>query len=148
MRQGLAEVVVGPQATTNTQRVPSLPTYLHTYILAGDIDTVLLPEIDERLPGLALPSLETSRREFPTFELPILQSHLDTMLVGALTHGNLFAAEWLNTIEGWSSFWLNDRLGSRRPWVQLPNAREIDTLLQQHPPSDANTFSWRAHSSE
>ena len=85
---------------------------------------------------------------FPTFELPILQSHIDTLMLGALAHGESFAAEWLESIEGWSSFWLNDRLSSRRPWVHLPQATQVDRLLKLHPPSERNMYAWRAHPSE
>lgn len=85
---------------------------------------------------------------FPTFDLPILQSHVDTIMLGALAHGELFAAEWLESIEAWSSFWLNDRLSSRRPWVHLPQAPQIDRLLRLHPPADRNMYTWRAHASE
>jgi len=81
----------------------------------------------------------------PTFELPILQSHVDTLMEGALLHGESFAAEWLDCTCGWSSFWLNDRMASRRPWVHQPHARQIDRILQAHPPPPLNTFSWRAH---
>lgn len=36
-------------------------------------------------------------------------------------------------------------MASRRPWVHQPHARQIDRILQAHPPPPLNTFSWRAH---
>ena len=89
----------------------------------------------------------SSRRGEACFDLPILQSHVDTIMAAALCHGEAFAAEWLDVTEGWSSFWLNDRLESRRPWVHQPRARQIDRLLKAHPPGPHNTFSWRSHES-
>ena len=55
----------------------------------------------------------------PTYEYPILQSHIDTILKGALVHGEEFAAEWLDEIMWWEtepgvSYYLNDR--DQVPW--------------------------------
>ena len=83
----------------------------------------------------------------PTFELPMVQSYLDDALVGALQFGEDFAGEWLDTTHGWSRYWLNDRLESRRPWVHTPEALRIDRLLRAHPPAESgrNAFERRAH---
>ena len=38
----------------------------------------------------------------PTFGLPMLQSYVDDAVTGALTFGEEFASEWLDTTYGWS----------------------------------------------
>ena len=74
----------------------------------------------------------------PTFDYPILQTHLDVLLEGALKHGEDFAKELLDTIMWWESeedvcYYLNDRSSARRPWVKNIKAPQIDKLLQEHP---------------
>jgi hypothetical protein len=64
---------------------------------------------------------------------PILQSYLDVVVTGGLEHGPDFAAEILETTEGWSRYWLNDRRSGRRPWVFEREWRNIDDLLAAHP---------------
>jgi hypothetical protein len=68
---------------------------------------------------------------------PILQSYLDVVVTGALEYGPDFAAETLETTEGWSPYWLNDRRLARRPWVFERAWREIDALVAVHPAEDA-----------
>ena len=46
----------------------------------------------------------------PSAALPMLQTHVDTLVLGALRHGRDFAAELLESTGGWSHYWLNDRL--------------------------------------
>ena len=75
----------------------------------------------------------------PSAELPILQTFIDTALIGALHHGEEFAAEWLDTTRWWLttdsvSYYLNDREQSRRPWAVQPKAPLVDRLLTSHPP--------------
>lgn len=83
-----------------------------------------------------------------SFDFPILQSHIDTQLIGALRHGWDFAVEWVNTIHDWSAFWLDDRVESRRPWVHQPRALEIDRLLRNASCSVASdAMAFRAHES-
>lgn len=73
----------------------------------------------------------------PTRLCPILQSHVDTLMEAALSHGTDFAAEWLQSLHNWTSgFWLNDREHARRPWVCNPMAMKIDSLLKKHLPPD------------
>lgn len=54
----------------------------------------------------------------PTLWYPVLQSYLDTVLFGAATHGDAFAAEFLDTTVGWGTekgSWANDRDTPRYP---------------------------------
>ena len=87
----------------------------------------------------------------PTVELPILQSHVDVLVEGALKHGAAFAAEWLDSIQWWTDhddegrvFYLNDREQARRPWLKTPLARKIDDVLASHP-DNLRILSHRAH---
>eukprot|EP00966_Prymnesium_polylepis_P280439 6479793-Prymnesium_polylepis.1 len=88
---------------------------------------------------LVLPVFELESLCRPSIECPILQSSLDQIVNTALRFGTDFAAEWLDCTQWWEAadgvaFLLNDREHARRPWVSLPNAREIDRLLDEHPP--------------
>ena len=74
----------------------------------------------------------------PSIDYPILQSHVDIIVEGALKHGEAFAAEWLEQIQWWinddgSSFYLNDREEARRPWNHKPIVSNIDAILEKHP---------------
>ena len=65
-------------------------------------------------------------------------------MTGGLEYGPDFAAEILETTEGWSPYWLDDRRLGRRPWVFEREWREIDALLAAHPAKAAdNTASRR-----
>jgi hypothetical protein len=74
----------------------------------------------------------------PSIDYPILQSHVDLIVEGALKHGESFAAEWLEQIQWWTdenqfSFYLNDRAEARRPWSCKPLCSDIDMILEKHP---------------
>jgi cation transport regulator ChaC len=71
--------------------------------------------------------------QLPDAGFPIVQSYVDLCVKGALEHGEDFAAEFLETTQGWSRFWLNDRLVPRRPWVHEKDAGRIDRLLAKFP---------------
>ena len=59
------------------------------------------------------------------------------MVEGGLEYGEDFARELLETTDGWSDYWLNDRELARRPWVRKPEAAEVDKLLAAAPDSAA-----------
>jgi cation transport regulator ChaC len=80
-----------------------------------------------------LPKSDGHRHQGPDWAFPILQSYLDVVVTGGLEHGPDFAAEILETTEGWSRYWLNDRRSGRRPWVFEREWRNIDDLLAAHP---------------
>ena len=82
----------------------------------------------------------------PSQRWPLLQSNIDTVIQGALVHGEQFAGEWMDTIGWWSANWINDRTHSRRPWVDLPEALDLDEILMKHPCVKRNYFSKRSYS--
>jgi len=87
------------------------------------------------VPGQGLPE--------PDAMFPLLQSYIDVVVEGGLEYGPDFAREILETTDGWSRFWLNDRELARRPWVHDPRSDVVDALLTGTPASAAE-FSSRA----
>jgi hypothetical protein len=76
------------------------------------------------VPGEGLPE--------PDVEHPLLQSYIDVVVEGGLEYGEEFAREIVETTDGWSRFWLNDREFARRPlWVLDPKAARVDELLKR-----------------
>jgi hypothetical protein len=68
----------------------------------------------------------------PDVEHPLLQSYIDVVVEGGLEYGEEFAREIVETTDGWSRFWLNDREFARRPlWVVDPKAAKVDELLKR-----------------
>jgi hypothetical protein len=59
------------------------------------------------VPGEGLPE--------PDVEHPLLQSYIDVVIEGGLEYGEEFAREIVETTDGWSRSWLNDRELARRP---------------------------------
>lgn len=59
---------------------------------------------------------------------------------GGLEYGADFAAEILETTEGWSTCWLNDRRLGRRPRVFQRVWREIYALLAAHPANNVGNM--------
>jgi hypothetical protein len=87
------------------------------------------------VPGQGLPE--------PDAMFPLLQSYIDVVVEGGLEYGPDFAREILETTDGWSQFWLNDRELARRPWVHDSRSDAVDVLLTGTPASAAD-FSARA----
>jgi len=81
------------------------------------------------IPGQGLPGPDPS--------YPLLQSYLDVVVEGGLEYGPDFAREILETTDGWSRYWLNDRELARRPWVHDPRSDAVDALLTETPASAA-----------
>ena len=69
----------------------------------------------------------------PDAEHPLLQSYIDVVVEGGLEYGEAFAREVIETTEGWSDYWLNDRESARRPWVRNPEAAAVDKALADAP---------------
>ena len=90
---------------------------------------VYVPVGPDGRPGVALPP--------PDAEHPLLQSYIDVFVEGALEYGEDFAREALETTDGWSDYWLNDRELARRPWVKNPQAAEVDKMLAAVPDAAA-----------
>jgi len=113
-----------------------------------EFDWLSWPNKPAGVTTVAVMSMDLENFKPATFDMPILQTHIDLIVSGALRHGKEFAAEWLDTIQWWTAddgvaFYLNDREQARRPWAKNPRAREIDDLLAEHPP--CNVLSQRSH---
>lgn len=74
----------------------------------------------------------TAQPRAPSYEFPIRQSVIDTILGGCMEHSvnEDFTAEWVDTTDGWKNkngkcYWLNDRVIPRRPWVALGGSYKI-----------------------
>lgn len=75
----------------------------------------------------------------PSRRFPIVQSYVDVFLSGCLQVEQRyqldgFARECVQTTQGWSKHWVNDRIYPRRPFVYQPNAGRIDELLSEEVP--------------
>jgi cation transport regulator ChaC len=79
----------------------------------------------------------------PTARHPIVQSYIDICMNGCLEiedgypqakAGN-FAELFITSTLDWSGYWVNDRLYPRRPFIYVPRAFAIDTLLQKNLPA-------------
>jgi hypothetical protein len=90
-----------------------------------------------------LNKFEEGQREksVPTPDFPIVQSYVDTCLSGCLQiekgfpDVSDFAGEFIETTQGWSNYWENDRAYPRRAIFTVPDARKIDELLKKHRPT-------------
>ena len=64
--------------------------------------------------------------QWPTEQLPVYQSYVDTCLAGAIELGQMNALfDFIASTQGWSHFWLNDRTAPRYP-------RKADTHKSLH----------------
>lgn len=75
----------------------------------------------------------------PSRRFPIVQSYVDVFLSGCLQaeqnyHLPDFARECVRTTQGWSKYWVNDRIYPRRPFAYQPNAGKIDQMLSKEVP--------------
>ncbi len=78
----------------------------------------------------------------PDNEHPIVQSYLDLCLEGCIELENDFdcikegqaTEDFIKLTDGWSRYWINDRIHARRPWVHTPLAGQIDRAIRQHLP--------------
>ncbi|HUC16331.1 MAG TPA: gamma-glutamylcyclotransferase family protein [Acetobacteraceae bacterium] len=87
---------------------------------------VYIPEISGKAPGVDLPQ--------PNASFPLLQSYIDVVMEGGLEYGSEFAREIIETTEGWSRYWLNDRAFGRRPWMLGKRSSMVDGLLAAFAP--------------
>jgi hypothetical protein len=93
--------------------------------LLNDTDIVYFYNIDTSLVGT------------PTEGSPIVTSYVDLILTATLDidtqifgkGATNFSDEFVRTTQGWSGFWINDRLVPRRPWTYQPLAITIDKIL-------------------
>ncbi|WP_328887772.1 gamma-glutamylcyclotransferase family protein [Streptomyces sp. NBC_00316] len=77
-------------------------------------------------------------RRYPSDRFPIVQSYVDVCLDGCLENEesypeareSQFAKEFIRTTSDWQTPWFNDRIYPWRPFVYIPRANAIDTLLR------------------
>jgi ChaC-like protein len=80
------------------------------------------------------------QKSLPTPQFPIVQSYVDICLTGCLQieqgfpDAGDFAGEFIESTQGWSKYWENDRVHPRRAPFTVPLASNIDELLQKHLP--------------
>lgn len=84
---------------------------------------------------------------------PITQAYLDMTMQGFLEYGIDYAKEFLLTTDGWSKYWLNDRVMARNPWHFKGEYKDydmIDTILEEYfvKQSKENYFKNRKFSEE
>lgn len=78
-------------------------------------------------------------KRFPSSEHPIVQSYVDVCLNGCLEVESIyplarqmnFAQRFMETTSNWGTPWINDRIYPWRPFVHVPRASTIDSLIQQ-----------------
>jgi hypothetical protein len=103
-----------------------LPTTGHIWVYAPEKPA---SEGGSGEPGVGLPG--------PDAEFPLLESYIDVVVEGGLEYGPEFAREILETTDGWSRYWLNDRELARRPWLRDANAARVDAILGNAPAAAA-----------
>ena len=74
----------------------------------------------------------------PDAEFPMLQSYIDICILGFLDYGKDYARRFIESTDGWSHHWLDDRLLPRRPWVYQPKWGVVDEMLQSTPKSTSS----------
>lgn len=87
---------------------------------------------------------EIPEANLPCKEFPIVQSYVDMCINGCLEIESLypiakekkFTVEFIKSTCYWSSYWVNDRIYPRRPFIYRPNAYQIDQLLKDNLPDN------------
>lgn len=84
------------------------------------------------------------KSNLPNDNFPIVQSYVDICINGCLEiekefpqekeGGYSFVARFIDTTYYWNSFWENDRIYPRRPFIYQKNAYKIDGLLKAYLP--------------
>ncbi|KAH8057295.1 hypothetical protein JL722_6948 [Aureococcus anophagefferens] len=137
---------------------PRIADSLAAVPFAGNFDWLGWTDPPAELREVRVLALDVAKLRSPNYAMPILQSHVDVLVTGALRHGEAFAAEWLGQIQFWSIvipgrdkrvtyYFLNDREEARRPWARVPQASKIDALLGKTAcgPEDGRGYSILAH---
>ncbi|MFI9047418.1 hypothetical protein [Streptomyces sp. NPDC053427] len=77
-------------------------------------------------------------RRYVSQEFPIVQSYVDVCVSGCLaiedefpaSRTAKFAQNFFSTTTDWKTPWINDRIYPWRPFVHVPQANKIDTLIR------------------
>lgn len=78
-------------------------------------------------------------KRFPSSAHPIVQSYVDVCLNGCLEIEAMyplakqvnFAQRFMETTSNWGTPWINDRIYPWRPFIHVPRASAIDSLIQK-----------------
>lgn len=83
----------------------------------------------------------------PDKTYPMVQSYVDILISGCIElrarvigENQDFAEQCIETTDGWSPHWVNDRLYPRRPFMYQPSAGKIDKLLADMVPEQFNSI--------
>ncbi|MET7859212.1 gamma-glutamylcyclotransferase family protein [Streptomyces sp. NPDC005318] len=109
--------------------------YLLTRIPSRDI---LMLDGSKNPPAGAVWYFANVTRRYPNEHFPIVQSYVDVCLDGCLENEDSypearkaqFAKEFIRTTSDWQTPWFNDRIHPWRPFVYVPRANAIDTLIR------------------
>jgi hypothetical protein len=80
-----------------------------------------------------------TEKKIPSLEHPIVQSYVDICLDGCLeieatyplARQSNFAEQFIKTSSHWQTPWVNDRIYPWRPFIYVPRASQIDSLIQK-----------------
>ena len=50
-----------------------------------------------------------------------------------MEYGDTYTKELIATTKGWNTYWLNDRILARRPWVEDKRYSGVDNFLKNVP---------------
>ncbi|EGB11687.1 hypothetical protein AURANDRAFT_61630 [Aureococcus anophagefferens] len=81
---------------------PRIADSLAAVPFAGNFDWLGWTDPPAELREVRVLALDVAKLRSPNYAMPILQSHVDVLVTGALRHGEAFAAEWLGQIQFWS----------------------------------------------
>jgi hypothetical protein len=132
---GVLFAVTGGDISAYDQREEG---YTRVEILRSNIETlswqglpreghiwVYVPTRPGYKPGEGLP--------VPDGKYPILQSYIDVVVEGGMEYGDTYTKELIATTKGWNTYWLNDRILARRPWVEDKRYSGVDNFLKNVP---------------
>jgi hypothetical protein len=91
----------------------------------------ILVERESALPNGPIWTYRNHQHALPTKDLPIIQSYVDVVLKGCFSIDLAFAERFVDTTDGWSAPWVNDRKTPRylRAAPNAANERAVDELL-------------------
>jgi hypothetical protein len=139
--------VSDPAAECNGVLFPVTPTEFDSFVKreAGYDLTQLDPSQVAMLDGGSTPLdgdiwyFANREKRFQSSKHPIVQSYVDVCLDGCLEVEAIyplakqanFAKQFIKTTSHWGTPWINDRIFPWRPFVHVPRASAIDSLIQE-----------------
>ena len=113
-------------------------TYCRKAVLSDDIRSLTSKTLPQGQMWVYVSSKESIKLADTSY--PLVQSYVDIFLSGCLQLEKQFqlhdfAKACIQTTDGWSAYWENDRIFPRRPWQYQPDAVAIDKLLSDNLPA-------------